>query len=122
MPVIVVPVIVKALKSHRFNYQNEKELQEGVEHVLMAHAIPFEREKVLGGVHGTIDFLVDGRIGIEIKTQGSPSAVARQLVRYFECDKVGELILLTGRSRLGHLPSMILGKRLTVVSLWETFL
>lgn len=119
---IVVPVVVKALKSHRFNYQNEKELQEGVEHVLMAHAIPFEREKILGGQYGTIDFLVDGRIGIEIKTKGSPSAVTRQLLRYFECERVGELILLTGKSRLGKLPGTILGKRLTVVSLWETFL
>ncbi len=119
---IVVPLIVKALKAHRFNYQNEKELQDGVEHVLMANAIPFEREKILGGRFGTIDFLIDGRIGIEIKIKGSPSSVARQLVRYFECERVGELILLTGRERLGHLPSMILGKRLTVVSLWETFL
>lgn len=119
---IVVPLVVKALKAYRFNYQNEKELQEGVEHVLMAHAIPFEREKILGGKFGTIDFLVDGRIGIEIKIKGSPSSVTRQLIRYFECGMVSELILVTGRSRLGKLPATILGKKLTVVSLWETFL
>lgn len=118
---ILVPAIVKALKAYRFNYQNEKELQEGVEGALAANKIPFEREKILDQ-YGTIDFLVDGRIGIEIKTKGSPSAVARQLVRYFKCEKVSELILLTGRSRLGALPPLILGKKLTVVTLWETFL
>lgn len=119
---IVVPVVVKALKAHRFNYQSEKELQEGVEQVLMQASIPFEREKILGGKFGTIDFLVDGHIGIEIKTKGSPSGVARQLIRYFECEEIGELILVTGRSRLGKLPPLILGKKLTVVTLWETFL
>lgn len=119
---ILVSAVVQALKAHRFNYQNEKELQEGVERVLSGASIPFEREKILGGKFGTIDFLVDGQIGIEIKTKGSPSAVARQLVRYFECDKVTELILLTGRSRLGVMPPLILGKKLTVVTLWETFL
>lgn len=118
---IATPVVVKALKQHRFNYSSEKELQEGVEHVLMAHAIPHEREKVLGKF-GTIDFLVDGRIGLEIKTKGSPSAVARQLMRYFECDMVSELILVTGKSGLGKLPPRMLSKKLTVVSLWESFL
>ena len=119
---IIVPAVVKALKAYRFNYQNEKELQEGVEGALAANKIPFEREKILGSNFGTIDFLVDGHIGIEIKTKGSPSAVARQLVRYFKCEKIHELILLTGRSRLGVLPAVILGKKLTVVTLWETFL
>jgi hypothetical protein len=118
---IVVPAVVKALKAYRFNYSSEKELQEGVERVLSAAMIPFEREKILGE-YGTIDFLVDGHIGIEIKTKGSPSAVARQLVRYFKCGDITELILLTGRSRLGKLPATILGKKLTVVTLWETFL
>lgn len=88
----------------------------------MAHAIPFEREKVLDEKYGTIDFLVDGRIGLEIKIKGSPSAVARQLLRYFECGQVAELVLVTGRAKLGQLPREILGKKLTVVTLWETFL
>lgn len=119
---ILVPEIVKALKAYRFNYSSEKELQEGVELALLGAMIPFEREKILGNDFGTIDFLVDGRIGIEIKTQGSPTMVARQLLRYFECGNISELILLTGRSRLGWLPATILGKKLTVVTLWETFL
>ena len=71
---------------------------------------------------GTIDFLIDGKIGLEIKIKGSPSAVTRQLMRYFECAMLKELVLVTGRAKLWNLPREILGKRLTVVSLWETFL
>lgn len=119
---ILVSVIVKALKSRRFNYSNEKDLQEGIERVLRENRIPFEREKILAAKAGTIDFLVDGRIGVEIKIKGSPSAVTRQLIRYFECTEIGELVLVTGRAKLGNLPREILGKKLTVVSLWETFL
>lgn len=88
----------------------------------MANAIPFEREKMLPEKAGTIDFFVDGRIGIEIKIKGSPSAVTRQLMRYFKCEVISELLLVTGRTKLGNLPKEILGKKLTVMSLWETFL
>lgn len=119
---IEVDAIVKALKSYRFNYQSEKELQEGMVQAFLAHRIPFEREKQLGGKFGIIDFLVDGHIGIEVKILGGPSSVARQLLRYFECEKVAELVLVTGKATLGNLPKVLLGKRLTVVSLWGTFL
>ncbi len=119
---IETKVLVAALRKHRFNYSNEKDLQEGIEAALMQAAIPFEREKILGSGHGTIDFLVDGRIGVEIKIKGSPSGVARQLVRYVECDAVTELVLITGRMLLGRLPAVLRGKKLTVVNLWETFL
>jgi hypothetical protein len=119
---IEVDAIVKALKSYRFNFQNEKDLQEGISEAFMAHDILFEREKELGGKYGIVDFLVDGRIGVEIKIQGGPSSVARQLLRYFECEKISELVLVTGKAKLGNLPKILLGKRLTVVSLWGTFL
>jgi hypothetical protein len=120
--VIDTKAVTDALRKRRFNYSGEKELQEGVEQVLSAEAIPFEREKVLPDGAGTIDFLVDGRIGIEIKIKGSPSGVIRQLLRYFECAQVAELVLVTGRVKLGKLPPEILGKKLTVVDLWRTFL
>lgn len=110
-----------AIKSFRFHYSNEKELQEGVGKALTAKGIGFEREKPIGK-GGVIDFLVVGGIGVEIKIKGSPSAVARQLVAYAECGEVSEIVLVTGRSRLGRLPATILGKRVTVVTLWTTFL
>jgi hypothetical protein len=114
--------IVQAVKAYRFHYSNEKELQEAVAKALGAGGIPYEREKVLPEDYGTIDFLVAGRIGVEIKIKGSPSAVTRQLLRYLKCGEIQELVLVTGRAKLGNLPREILGKRLTVVTLWETFL
>lgn len=117
-----VAEIVQAVRAYRFHYSNEKELQEAVAKALLAAGIPFEREKILPEDFGTIDFLVDGRIGVEIKIKGSPSAVARQLLRYLKCREISELVLVTGRAKLGNLPGEILGKKLTVVTLWETFL
>jgi hypothetical protein len=54
--------------------------------------------------------------------KGSPSAVARQLVGYLECPEVRELVLVTARRALGHLPETVLGKKVTIVSLWTSFL
>jgi len=122
LPPVQVALIANALKMRRFNYANEKELQEGVSRVLAQAAIPFEREKILPDKFGTIDFLIEGRIGLEIKIKGSPSAVTRQLMRYFKCPMIEEIVLVTGRAKLGNLPKEILNKRLTVVSLWESFL
>lgn len=115
-------VLVASIRKRRFNYSNEKELQDGIEQAFLADAVPFEREKTLDEALGTIDFLVDSRIGVEIKIQGSPSAVGRQLIRYCRSALVQELVLVTGRSALGRLPRAMLGKKLTVVTLWQTFL
>ena len=119
---IETPAVVSVLRRHRYNYSNEKDLQEGIEQALLKNMIPFEREKILVDKHGTIDFLIDGRIGLEIKIKGSPSSVARQLARYLDCSEVSELVLVTGRALLGRLPVVLRGKKLTVVNLWETFL
>lgn len=110
-----------AIKSFRFHYSNEKELQAGIGRAFAAKGIAFEPEKPIGK-GGVIDFLVTGGIGVEIKIKGSPSEVARQLVAYAECEEVREIVLVTGRSRLGRLPATILGKRVTVVTLWTSFL
>ncbi|MGE3889436.1 MAG: hypothetical protein AB7H81_23645 [Vicinamibacterales bacterium] len=45
------------------------------------------------------------RVGLEVKVQGGPGDVARQLERYAEDPAIGYLVLLTGRMRLcniGH--------------------
>jgi hypothetical protein len=112
--------IIVALRSYRFIYSTEKELQDGVARALAEKKIPFAREKDLGEA-GVIDFCV-GTIGIEIKTKGSPSEVARQLMRYCGSPMISELILLTGRTRLGNLPAKLLDKPLYVVTLWRTML
>lgn len=113
--------IIRVLKGYKYLYSSEKVLQEAVARVLEAKGISFEREKDLGRKAGIVDFMV-GRIAIEIKIKGSPSQVARQLIRYCECPDVDEILLFTGRARLGALPKTLAGKPVRVVGIWESFL
>jgi hypothetical protein len=113
--------IRRLLRAVKFSYSTEKELQAGIERVLKGAGVPCERERKLAGDLGVIDFLV-GRIGIEIKTKGSPSQVARQLIRYCKSDELDAIILVTGRVALGDLPQELGGKKIFVLSLWGTFL
>lgn len=113
--------LVASLRKRRFNYANEKDLQAGIETVLKADGFEFVRECQLGDA-GVIDFLVAGCVGIEVKIKGSPSEVARQLLRYAGRDEVRGLVLVTGRAALSALPSKLLAKPLTLVELWRTFL
>lgn len=113
--------LVSLLKKHRFNYSNEKDLQEGIASLLIQNGIWFTRETPLGEA-GIIDFMLLEGIGIEVKIKGSPVEVARQLLRYAGHREITQLILVTGRTRLGKLPPKLFGKPITVVSMWESFL
>jgi hypothetical protein len=88
--------IAERLRSYRFNFNSEDELQRGVERALERESIPFEREARISD-KDRIDFLCSG-IGIEIKTQGSRASVLRQVHRYCGLEALSELILLTSRS------------------------
>lgn len=117
----IIKGLVTSLRKRRFIYQNEKDLQAGVETILKEDGFDFVRECQLGDA-GIIDFFVGGFLGIEIKIKGSPSEVARQLLRYAGREEIRGLVLVTGRSLLSSLPSELLGKPLTLVELWRTFL
>lgn len=113
--------IRELFRTVRFRYDTERELQDGIEQLFLAEKIPFKRECPLGP-GDIIDFMVGGWLGIEVKTQGSPLEVARQLLRYAGHGQVESLILVTGKSRLGALPERLLGKPIAVYSLWKSFL
>lgn len=116
-----VPALIAALKRTRFLYSNEKELQDGIAAALTAAKLPFEREvKLAEG--DIIDFMVCGDVGIEVKIKGSPSEVARQLLRYAGHDKIQALVLVTGRAALAAVPDVLLGKPLHRVELWRSML
>lgn len=117
----VLKGVIASLRTRRFNYQNEKDLQAGIEEALKADRIDFVREHPLGDA-GIVDFFVGGFLGVEIKIKGSPSEVARQLLRYAGRDEVKALVLVTGRAALSALPGTMLGKPLMLVELWRTFL
>lgn len=85
-------------KQYRFKYASEKDLQQGIETVLVKHGIPCAREvRLAPGSH--LDFLVGDGVGIEVKVDGSNSNVFRQLHRYAEFTQVKSLILYTTRTR-----------------------
>lgn len=56
-----------------------------------------------------IDFLV-GTIGVEVKAQGGVGAVIRQLERYANCTGVSALVLVTTKSTLARIPTILCGK------------
>lgn len=73
-----------------------------------------EREKRLSD-KDVVDFLVDGDIVIEVKVDGSPMGVTRQLQRYLEHPVVNHLILVTTRRKhLSAIPGTLRGKRVDV--------
>lgn len=104
-------VITKLLQRHRFRYGSEKELQDGVEHILRQCKFSFGREVPVEG--GIIDFIVrmaDGsRIGLELKIKGSPTAVLQQLGRYSANSDLSAIILVTARLQLSNLPKSLNG-------------
>ncbi|TWT59001.1 hypothetical protein KOR42_23880 [Thalassoglobus neptunius] len=86
-------------------------LQQNLEQVLIQEigSEHFQREYSLSD-RERIDFMCFGSIGIEVKTQGSMSSVAAQLLRYAECEEVKGLILVTTRRRHLFPKSELAGK------------
>ncbi len=102
----------------RFAIAVEDHLQDQLAEVLAALGPAREHDLA---PHGRVDFwFPDARLALEVKVQGSPSSVARQLVGYAQHPSVRALLLVTGRRRLGSLvPPLINGKPVDVVSLWS---
>ncbi|MGZ3416739.1 MAG: hypothetical protein ACXWUG_14755 [Polyangiales bacterium] len=102
-----VVTIERVLRSHRYRFTTERELQAGIALVLQNQGVAFTREAVLD--EGTIDFLV-GSIGVEVKIKGSLPDVTRQVHRYLQSPRVESLLLVTTRAGLARLPAIISGK------------
>lgn len=114
--------LVTILRQHRFHFQHEKDLQDGIAQVLSEKKVWFEREREIAP-GCKIDFLVSALVGIEVKVDGSPSAVTRQLYRYARSPVIHDLILVTSRVKLAcGLPTRMADKGLWVVPLWEAAL
>lgn len=114
-----VSAVVRLLSSHRFQWSSEAELQAGIALVLDEAGIPHEREAVLAGA-GRIDFLLPDGIGLEVKVEGAPAGVARQVLAYARHPGITALIVVTARAgTVALLPSSSNGKSIHVVSLWR---
>lgn len=97
-------VVADAIRSYRFTYRAEDQLQEGIAAALAAAGLPAEREVRLSPTD-RIDFIV-GRVGVEVKITGSVSAVLGQLQRYATHD-LDALLLVTTRARHQSLPTVV---------------
>ncbi len=122
----VVGTIERALRTHRFRFGNERELQLGIDQVLRSAGLSVTREASLG-VSGTIDFLVGLRVsesqsqqqdvGIEVKVRGTRADVTRQVHRYLQSASLRAIVLVTTRSTLRGLPDVISQKPVHVIHL-----
>jgi hypothetical protein len=109
----VLERVDQLLRSHRFRYTDEDQLQEGIAAVLEQAGLEPQREVRLGA-RDRIDIVVGG-IGIEVKVAGSVAATFEQLQRYAEHDEIEALILVT--SLYQRLPENAGGKPLSTISL-----
>lgn len=102
--------LITWLNTCRFHFTNEAELQAGLRTVLVDE-LGGRREVHLSGAD-RIDFMV-GRVGVEVKTKGSTSALLRQLDRYAGSEDVDELLVVTSLFRLANAcPAELRGKRI----------
>ncbi len=107
--------IIKELMSRRFEYQCEDDLQQAIASVLSDCSIPFVREHRMNAKDRP-DFTVE-KIAVEVKIEGSVTAVTRQLHRYAQLDEVDEVVLVTSRSKHRSVPREMNGKPVSVVYL-----
>lgn len=111
--------LIEVLRSVRFRYSSEEDLQLGIDQVLRNRSVVFEREVRLDP-HNRIDFLVEGGIGIEVKIDGSVEELGRQVLRYLLHERVQEVVVVTTRATHRDLPPTLEGKRITVVYLFSS--
>lgn len=104
--------ILTALRAHRFSHVTEDDLQRGIAQVLGKLDMDFTREVYLSS-KDRIDFMV-GEVGIEVKDDGSLTALTRQIHRYLQFDSVKRLLVVTTRSQHLRIPSHMSGKEVRV--------
>lgn len=112
--VVEVDRIVSAIRGHRFRFNTEAQLCNGIEIVLQKNGIKFVREHQLDPA-SRLDFWVP-KLGlcIEVKTKRSEALLLRQLERYAAHPHVRCLLVVTSRLQLAALPLTINGKPLRV--------
>lgn len=94
--------LAATIQSHRYRYDHERELHEALARCLTDAGHTVAREVRLSE-RDRIDFLVNERIGIEVKVQGGPSSVLGQLGRYARHETIAGLLLVSDRMQLGRI-------------------
>lgn len=107
--------MVEALRSNRFTFGDEDELQRGIDLALHGAGLTADREVRLSSTDRP-DFMVEG-VAIEVKVDGTANALIRQLARYALHPSVIAIVVVTNRARLTAMPEAINMKPVHVVSL-----
>lgn len=115
----VCQTVATIVASRRLPFGDEIACQDVIASLLTTAAIAFEREYRLGPRNRIDFYLPASKVGIEVKVQGSPSDVLRQLERYALSDAIAALMLVTGRRTLSQLPTALHGKPLVSVATWR---
>jgi len=113
-------ILTAALNAVAFRFQDEVELQDGIAIALGRADIPHRREVVLSP-KDRIDFMLNDGVGIEVKIDGSVSALTRQLIRYAKLPQISALLVVVSAIRLSNLPSQIEGKPVVCLRMMRAF-
>lgn len=113
--------LAAVLRGTRYDLTSEERLHEGLKARMQAAGLAFEHEVRLGP-QDRIDFLLDDGLGIEVKVDGSTSAVTRQIHRYTQHERISALLLVTARTRHAALPAEMNGKPVHVLVLLGSLL
>jgi hypothetical protein len=95
---VIAEPFIEALRGKAVRAGNERELNEVVADLFRAAGLSFASEYRLNP-KDRVDFFMAG-LGIELKTDGSVSALLRQLDRYAASDEIKELLLISTRRKL----------------------
>ena len=112
--------VATVIASHRYRFNREDQLQEGVAAALTSCGFTVAREVALTGAD-RIDMLVGrtylpgGSVGVEVKLRGGVADVGRQLLRYAHSPLIDELVLVTPKPAHAAFHHTIGGKPLHVV-------
>lgn len=111
--------LLRALRRQRFRLGTEAIFQEDAERFFRDRGIQFKREHVLGPGE-RVDFLLFGKIAVELKVRCSPRIIMRQLQRYAAHDTVKSIILISASAV--SMPDSMNGKPVYVVNLGAGYL
>jgi hypothetical protein len=89
--------LIQLIHTSRIELSDEKVTQSRIAQIFEEAGIPFVKEYAFDK-KDIVDFLVDGRIAVEIKIKGQKKAIYRQLERYAQHEVVTSIVLLTSVS------------------------
>lgn len=118
---VTLDQLVGLLAAYRFTYTSERELQDGIEAVLRAHRVSHRREHGLSGADRP-DFVVEERLIIEVKTQGSFAEMLRQGARYGRHPNVSGILVVGTPHWLTRVPPNLSGKPVRALRLLGSLL